>query len=302
MQLRQDIPRAGLRRLGVALVAALALGTGFSVWSAQPAATATARLPAAAPAAATADPGNDGLYITFQLGGIMDGHPDLSPQEISWLKPGQALSSSLNWAERDQTRTTVAMTYGVEQDAQGRMTATIALSQKDNAALGTNVSTEHPTLIRIPVTPGRVSRFEQVVGHGSTKIGFEVHRDAGPCQGQPGRRDVLAIVQDGAFDCIRSANAVAASAPSPETYTPPAVYPAAALKSGTNGSVTVRFKVGRDGRVLDANVVSGTPAGVFDAEALKAVRQWRVRPVMKDGVAIEAWRETRMSFEVPKDR
>ena len=300
MQLRQDIPRAGLRRLGVALVAALALGTGFSVWSAQPAAITSTPSPVAAPA--SADPGNDGLYITFQLGGIMDGHPDLSPQEISWLKPGQALSSSLNWAERDQTRTTVAMTYGVEEDAQGRMTATIALSQKDNAALGTHVSTEHPSLIRIPVTPGRVARFEQAVGHGTTRIAFEVHRDAGPCQGRPGRRDVLAIVQDGAFDCIRAGDSAAARAPSPETYTPPAVYPAGALESGTNGSVTVRYKVGRDGRVLDANVVSGTPAGTFDAEALKAVRQWRVRPVMKDGVAIEAWQQTRMSFEVPKHR
>jgi TonB family protein len=283
----------------VALVGALALGTGFSVWSAQPVATTIATPPAAA--ATAAGPGNDGLYITFQLGGIMDGHPDLSPQEISWLKPGQALSSSLNWAEQDQTRTTVAMTYGVEQDAQGRMTATIALSQKDNAALGTNVSTEHPNLIRIPVTPGRVARFEQVVGHRGTKIAFEVHRDAGPCHGLPGRRDVLAIVQDGGFDCIRGGDAAAARAPSPETYTPPPVYPAAALKSGTNGSVTVRYKVGRDGRVLDANVVSGTPAG-FDAEALRTVRQWRVQPAMKDGVAVEAWRETRLSFEVPKDR
>lgn len=300
MQLKHEIPRTGLRRLGVALVAVLSLGTGFSVWSAQPAANASTPQPA--PATAITDPGNDGLYITFQLGGIMDGHPDLSPQEVSWLKPGQALSSSLNWAEQDKTRTTVAMTYGVEQDAQGRMTAIIALSQQDNVPLGTNVSTEHPSIIRIPVTPGRTSHFEQVVGHGSTKIGFEVHRDAGPCQGQPGRRDVLMLAQDGAFDCIRSANAAAARAPSPETYTPPPVYPAAALKAGTNGDVTVRFKVGRDGRVLDANVVTATPAGLFDAEALRTVRQWRVQPAMKDGVAIEAWRETRISFEVPKDR
>ena len=62
-------------------------------------------------------------------------------------------------------------------------------------------------------------------------------------------------------------------------------------------------EIRRAADALAAAVVGAPLTAVwFDAEALKAVRQWRVRPVMKDGVAIEAWRETRMSFEVPKDR
>lgn len=52
-------------------------------------------------------------------------------------------------------------------------------------------------------------------------------------------------------------------------------YPAPALENGTRGNVVVAFTLDADGHPHDINVVSARPAGVFDAAALAAIRQWR---------------------------
>ena len=62
-------------------------------------------------------------------------------------------------------------------------------------------------------------------------------------------------------------------------------YPSAA---GTvEGSVKLRFTIGKDGHVTAASVVESSPAGVFDATAIAGVRQWTFRPRLVDGKAVD---------------
>jgi len=60
-------------------------------------------------------------------------------------------------------------------------------------------------------------------------------------------------------------------------------YPEAAREAGLTGSVVVRYSVTAEGKVVDAQVVSAQPAGVFDEAALLAVRSWRFRPGLRKG-------------------
>jgi TonB family protein len=68
----------------------------------------------------------------------------------------------------------------------------------------------------------------------------------------------------------------------------PPVYPRQALEDGIEGTVRVRINVDTDGRVKSAEVIESTPAGVFDAATLAAVKRWRFKPAEVNGRAVEA--------------
>ncbi|MDV3468418.1 energy transducer TonB [Stenotrophomonas sp. C3(2023)] len=65
-------------------------------------------------------------------------------------------------------------------------------------------------------------------------------------------------------------------------------YPAIALRNGVQGSVVASLKVGVDGRVDEASIVSrsGERSRELDRAVLSAVNQWRFEPAMKDGKAV----------------
>lgn len=63
------------------------------------------------------------------------------------------------------------------------------------------------------------------------------------------------------------------------------VYPPVAKSQGIEGEVTVRYGVTRAGLVIDAEVVTATPAGVFEEAALAAVRSWRYTAPVRNGQA-----------------
>jgi protein TonB len=75
------------------------------------------------------------------------------------------------------------------------------------------------------------------------------------------------------------------------------IYPPQALSRRLEGEVRVRITVDTAGRVADAQVISGTPAGVFDQAAVNAVRKWRFEPVVRDGRPIEASVATTIRFK-----
>lgn len=52
-------------------------------------------------------------------------------------------------------------------------------------------------------------------------------------------------------------------------------YPIKAAREKMEGSVVLKFDVNGDGNVIDAEVVMGKPAYVFDKTALTALKQWR---------------------------
>lgn len=53
------------------------------------------------------------------------------------------------------------------------------------------------------------------------------------------------------------------------------VYPQAALRRGIEGQVVLEFSLAPDGGVRDLQLVSATPAGVFDQAAIDAMRGWQ---------------------------
>lgn len=62
------------------------------------------------------------------------------------------------------------------------------------------------------------------------------------------------------------------------------VYPHNALEKGLSGSVTVEFTVDVKGEPTQLRIAAANPPGVFDLAALEAVKHWRYKPYMLDGV------------------
>lgn len=54
------------------------------------------------------------------------------------------------------------------------------------------------------------------------------------------------------------------------------------------GSVLLEFMVSEDGKPIDPQVVDSQPKGVFDQEALGAIRRWRYKPVVINGKPVTA--------------
>jgi TonB family protein len=76
-------------------------------------------------------------------------------------------------------------------------------------------------------------------------------------------------------------------------------YPIRAEKNKIEGWVDVEFTVAEDGKVKDASVRGVSVAGVFEESALKAVSQWRYKPVLRDARPVAVRSEIRVRFSLP---
>lgn len=74
-------------------------------------------------------------------------------------------------------------------------------------------------------------------------------------------------------------------------------YPPEAEQQGIEGTVEVHASVGRDGKIMNAESVSG-PRPLADA-AVKAVREWRYKPTLFNGQPIESEVVVKMTFRLP---
>lgn len=76
-------------------------------------------------------------------------------------------------------------------------------------------------------------------------------------------------------------------------------YPREARAKGITGFVTMELTIGTSGRVENAEVLEAKPEGVFDQEALAAVRQWNFVPGQFKGKAVRtiAKQTLRFAFE-----
>jgi TonB family protein len=77
------------------------------------------------------------------------------------------------------------------------------------------------------------------------------------------------------------------------------IYPVRAEKNKIEGWVDVEFTVAEDGRVKDASVRAVSTAGVFEESALKAVSQWRYKPVLRDAKPMPVRSQIRVRFSLP---
>ena len=75
-------------------------------------------------------------------------------------------------------------------------------------------------------------------------------------------------------------------------------YPAAAKKAGIQGEVKLKATIGKTGDVENLQVVSG-PAELAPS-AVEAVKQWKYRPYMKNGQAVEVMTDITVNFTLMK--
>ena len=294
MQLKRNTPRGKVRWLGASMVGAMAIATTCAVW-----ATQSARDAATAATTQTAMQNNDGVFIALKVvpGNAYVATQEALPVDTSWLKPGQRIPAGFNWQDgAGAPRIAVGLVYDVERDANGSMTALISLAEKDTVEAGLRPSMDGAQIIRVPVAAGATSHYERVIGRRGTRIQFEVRRAPGPCNGEVAGSSHGAA--DGKFLCFPGLKPLAKSEPSPETLISAPAYPQQAAKANVSGEVKLNILVARDGTIKDAKVVSSTPAGVFDAAALRAARHWRLKPLYENGVAVEEWRQVPISFNV----
>ena len=85
--------------------------------------------------------------------------------------------------------------------------------------------------------------------------------------------------------------------PEIEEYTTPPLYSDEARRRGVEGVVTIGVRVGEDGHVSGARVLSGLGFGL-DQNALVALRQWRFRPGRRNGTPAAMDAEVDLEFNL----
>ncbi len=76
----------------------------------------------------------------------------------------------------------------------------------------------------------------------------------------------------------------------------PPRYPGRAARLQIEGSVTVEFTITADGSVAEPVVIESEPPRVFDKAALQAIVQWKFKPRVEAGQAIESRASQRIEF------
>jgi protein TonB len=74
-------------------------------------------------------------------------------------------------------------------------------------------------------------------------------------------------------------------------------YPEKALKAGLQGAVVLQAWIDRDGSIRDLKLVDGSL--LLGQAAVKAVKQWRYKPYVRNGVAVEAETYITVNFRLP---
>ena len=74
-------------------------------------------------------------------------------------------------------------------------------------------------------------------------------------------------------------------------------YPQQALKAGVEGAVILQAWIGKDGSIRDLKLVDGSL--LLGRAAVEAVRQWRYKPYLRNGVAVEAQTYVTVNFRLP---
>jgi TonB family protein len=76
-------------------------------------------------------------------------------------------------------------------------------------------------------------------------------------------------------------------------------YPAKAVNGKVEGWVDVEFTVAETGKVQDVSVRTSSNPGVFEDAAVKAVSQWRYKPVLRDAKPVPVRSQIRVRFTLP---
>ncbi len=76
------------------------------------------------------------------------------------------------------------------------------------------------------------------------------------------------------------------------------MYPYRARRLGIEGAVKIRFLVTKSGRTDLFKILEAVPPEEFNNAVEKTVKNWKFKPAIKDGRAVETWVETTVRFEL----
>lgn len=74
-------------------------------------------------------------------------------------------------------------------------------------------------------------------------------------------------------------------------------YPEQAIRAGLQGAVVLQAWIGRDGKIIDLKMIRGPL--LLGQAACKAVKQWRYKPYLLNGEAVEAQTYVTVDFRLP---
>ncbi|HEX3912050.1 MAG TPA: TonB family protein [Steroidobacteraceae bacterium] len=77
------------------------------------------------------------------------------------------------------------------------------------------------------------------------------------------------------------------------------IYPNRAISNKIEGWVEVQFTVAENGKVKDVAVKASSISGVFEDAAVRAVSDWRFKPVLRDAKPVAVRSEIRVRFTLP---
>ena len=77
-------------------------------------------------------------------------------------------------------------------------------------------------------------------------------------------------------------------------------WPRQALEEGREGYVRLQVLIGTNGATKDAKVLESEPGNLFVRNALRAVRRWKFKPRIVDGVPVERWAVTTIEFKMER--
>lgn len=81
----------------------------------------------------------------------------------------------------------------------------------------------------------------------------------------------------------------------------PPKYPPLALAQGIEEKVLVNLLISENGQVIKTTIIRGEKASLgFNAASEEAVRQWRFKPAIKNGVKVKVWKPFLITFKKNK--
>jgi len=75
-------------------------------------------------------------------------------------------------------------------------------------------------------------------------------------------------------------------------------YPERALSRGIEGRVTVEFIIKPNGDIANLTIVTAEPSDIFNEAALSAIKQWKFKQKLVNGVAVEQRTRQTLSFKL----
>ncbi|MFZ5748558.1 MAG: TonB family protein [Pseudomonadota bacterium] len=75
-------------------------------------------------------------------------------------------------------------------------------------------------------------------------------------------------------------------------------YPASEIRAEREGTVTVRVRIGPDGRVTEVERIDAASDAFFEATRRQALSKWRFKPATRGGVAEASWKTMKVYFRL----